>query len=368
MIHPTIAHIDLEALQHNVALIKKTAPNSKILAMVKSNAYGHGAVEISLSLANQVDALGVIFLKEAEKLAAAGVTSRIVILAGFFDAEELAEINAYGFDTVVHCEEQLKILERAKLSKPLSVWLKIDTGMHRLGFAPEEVKPAYERLAAISAVKKPLHLMSHFSDADNILKNKTLEQLSCFNASIENLAGELCLANSSAILNWPSTYVDWVRPGITLHGVSPLGEKPGLALGFKPVMTLTTRIITIHNLKAGAAVGYGSSWICPEDMRIAIIAIGYGDGYPRNTRSGTPVLIHGVRCPIIGKVAMDMITVDLRNMPQAKVGDNVVLWGRGLPAEEVAQGSDSIPYELFCRMTQRIHYKYYANGSKASSN
>jgi alanine racemase len=358
MIHPTIAHIDLQALLHNVYRIKKTAPQSKILAMVKSNAYGHGAIEIAQALVNDVSAFGVIFLPEAYNLFKAGIKKKVVILSGFFDAEDLREINELGFATVVHSFEQLAILQRAKLKKPLEVWLKLDTGMHRLGFQPDEAIAAYTQLMAIEHVIKPLHLMTHFSDADNVAKEKTNQQIATFETVIAAMDGIRCIANSSALLNYPRTRVDWIRPGITLYGVSPMPAKPGPTLGLKPVMTLQSRIIATHNLDAGETVGYGSTWSCPEKMRVGIVAIGYGDGYPRNVHQSTPVLINDVRCPIIGRVAMDLITVDLRGVPAAQVNDCVTLWGNGLPIEEVAVAANTIPYELFCRMTQRVAYKY----------
>lgn len=364
MIHPTIAHIDLAALRHNVAQIKQQAPHSKILAMVKANAYGHGAVEVSHALENYIDAFGVIFLKEAHNLFATGIKKPIVILSGFFDADELQEINQCGFATVIHNFEQLAIFEQAPLAKPQEVWLKIDTGMHRLGFQPAEVAAIYAKLMQHPQVIKPLHLMTHFSDADDRTKAKTLEQLACFTETTRTLEGIKSLANSSAILNFTAAHGAWVRPGITLHGVSPISEQTGKTLNLRPVMTLTSRLITTHDLHKGDTVGYGGTWVCPEDMRIGIVAIGYGDGYPRNSRQGAPILINGVRCPLIGKVAMDMTTVDLRPLPSAKVGDTAILWGRGLPIEEVARFSEISPYEMFSRITQRVLYKYYARSDE----
>jgi len=358
MSNPAIAHIDLQALHYNLAQIKKLTPQAKILAMVKSNAYGHGAVPVAKSLENSIDAFGVIFVKEALALHGAGIKKTIVVLTGFFDSEELITISNLGFNTVIHNFEQLEILAKTKLIKPLQVWFKIDTGMHRLGFQPHEVLRAYKLLQDNPQVKKPLYLMTHFSDADEITHAKTLKQLACFTSVTKDLAGIKCLSNSSAILQWPEAHSEWVRPGITMYGVSPIANKTGADFGLKPVMTLTSRLIAVHQLNKGETVGYGSTWTCSEDMSVGIISIGYGDGYPRNTRPGTPILINGVRCNLIGRVAMDMTAVDLRPLPNAKVGDIATMWGNKLPIEEVAQGSDSIAYELFCRMTQRVHFEY----------
>lgn len=397
--HPAIAYVDLNALRYNLQHIKTLAPHSKVLAMVKSNAYGHGAVEIARALEDNVDAFGVVFLKEALPLRAAGIKKPIIILAGFFSVDELQIIVERGFSTVVHSFEQLKILEEVtrtqKIAQPLSVWCKIDTGMHRLGFQLRHLYDACAALMANPMVRKPLHFITHFSDADDVTKEKTKQQIANFQQIIADLEldGEKSLANSSAIINYAApAQSDFIRPGITLYGASPLaycvatgggagddgngggdgdrndggnddgsgGAPPvcGIDLGLQPVMTLTARIIAIHDLPKGDTVGYGSTWECPEAMRVGIVSIGYGDGYPRNTRSGTSVLINGVRCQLIGRVAMDMITVDLRPVPDAKVGDVAVLWGKELPIEEVAAGSDTVAYELFCRMTARVYREY----------
>lgn len=368
--HPAIAYFDLAALRHNVQRVSALSPHSKILAMVKDNAYGHGAVPVSSVLEPYVAAFGVMYLQEALPLLAAGINKPIVIMSGFFNADELQTIAAAGLQTIVHNFEQLALLDKTTLAQPLSVWCKVDTGMHRLGFQPHVVTDVYARLYANAAIKKPIRFMTHFSDADDVQKEKTLLQVACFKRVTEKAINyvqvpggvvETSIANSSAVINWPQVHADFIRPGITLYGVSPLSnlsEQCGADLGLRPVMTLTAHVVAIHDLPKGDTVGYGSTWRCPEDMRVGIVSIGYGDGYPRGTRAGTPVLIGGVRCGLIGRVAMDMIAVDLRAVPSAKVGDVAVLWGRGLPAEGIAKGSDTIPYELFCRMTAKVHREY----------
>ena len=325
MIDSAVAHIDLEALRHNLRQIKFSSPESKILAMVKSNAYGHGAIETAKTIEHDVNAFGVMFLKEALQLNAAGIKKPIVILTGFFDDEELSIIDKYNFECSIHNFTQIEILEKTKLSKPLSIWLKIDTGMHRLGFQPDQVQMVYQKLMQNKLIQKPLRLKTHLSDSDDITKNKTAEQITSFEKIASNLEGEWCMANSAAILSWSKSRAHWVRPGITLYGASPFDKKNGLDLNLKPVMTLTSHLITIHDLEKGATIGYGSTFRCPEKMRIGIASIGYGHGYPRNAKSGTPILINGIRTQLLGRVAMDMIAIDLRPIPDAKIGSNVVL-------------------------------------------
>lgn len=361
MTFPVIAHIDLAALHYNLHKIKTLVPESKIIAMVKREAYGHGASEVAKSIEHDIDAFGVTFLQEALQLNAAGIKKTVVILSGFFDAEELNIIDKFNFACVVHNFAQIEILEKAKLSRLLQVWLKVDTGMHRLGFQLHQVEAAYQRLMQSNMVHKPLCFITHFSDADNIKSNKTAEQIACFKQVVSGLEGEWCMANSPAILNWPKSRATWVRPGIALYGVSPCNDKNGLELGLKPVMTLTTRMIAIHELEKGATVGYGSTFSCPEKMRVGIAAIGYGDGYPRNAKTGTPVLVDGIYTQLVGRVAMDMIGVDLRPIPSAKVGAIVTLWGRGLPVEEIAASTGEYQYELVSRLTSRVHYKFHGH-------
>lgn len=359
MTEPTTAYIDLEALKHNLYKIKEIVPNSNILAMIKRNAYGHGALKIARAINKEVDAFGVMYLKEALQLLDPEIKKPIVVITGFFDVDELKLFDKFGFNCVIHNFMQLEILEKntANLSKQLSVWLKIDTGMHRLGFKPHQVQDVYQRLMRNKMVKKPLRLMTHFSDADNPNSNKTLEQIICFEKTVANLNGELCMANSAAIFNWPGAHTTWVRPGIALYGISPFKSKNGLELGLKPVMTLSSRIITIHDLDKDEAIGYGSMFKCPEKMRVGTVSIGYGDGYPRNT-CGAEVLVDGVRTQIVGRVAMDMLAIDLQKVPNAKIGSTVTLWGKGLSIEKVAACSGESQYELLSRLTSRISYEF----------
>ena len=248
MTDPVIAHIDLEALSNNLHKIKATSPKSKVLAMIKCNAYGHGVVEVAKNIEQEVSAFGVMFLQEALQLSNAGIKKPIVILTGFFDAEELKIVDEFGFECVIHNFEQIEILEKSKLSRALLVWFKIDTGMHRLGFQPHQVSNVYQRLMLHKMVQKPLRLMTHFSDADDMTNDKTKDQIELFEKVTANLEGELCLANSSAILNYPKTRTTWIRPGILLYGAMPFESNTGLELGLEPVMTLSSRIISTHEL------------------------------------------------------------------------------------------------------------------------
>lgn len=357
MIYRAQAHIDLSALKFNLNRVRQIVGQRKILAMIKANAYGHGLIQIARELNSE--ALGVASIDEAlilrKNLPAA---RRIVVMSGFCDTEELALVIEHNLDVVIHQPEQLDLLEKHTFAKPLPVWFKIDTGMHRLGFLPHQVASAYQRLMDIPAVNKNIITMTHLADADNSDSAFVHKQLNNFDEMTQTIPSRKSIANSAAILAYPQTHQDWVRPGIMLYGASPFVERMGEQEGLQPVMTLTSKLIAIKDLLQGEYVGYGCAWQCPENMRIGIVAIGYGDGYPRHARSGTPVLINGAICPVIGRVSMDMISVDLRQQPKAAIDDQVILWGKGLPVEKVAAFADTIAYELLCDMTKRVHFIY----------
>ncbi|MDR3491712.1 MAG: alanine racemase [Gammaproteobacteria bacterium] len=353
MSRPAKITIDLSALRHNLQQVRKMAPSSHVLAMVKSNAYGHGIERIALAL-EDADAFGVACLEEGLQLRHAGVSKPIVLMEGLFDAHELPKIQAQDFALVIHEAHQVELLEQHPSMSPLSVWLKIDTGMHRLGFQPEEAAQIYQRLMKCDAVKKPIGLMTHFAEADSVNRTHTLGQINLFNEATTGLEGPRSLANSAGIIAWPSAHADWIRPGIMLYGASPLSGHRGVEHHLLPVMILSSELIAIHHLKKGSRVGYGGTWTCPEDMTVGVVGIGYGDGYPRHVNNGAPVLVNDKPCPLVGRVSMDMLTVDLRTQPQAKVGDSVLLWGPGLPVEVVAEHSETTAYELLTRITQRV--------------
>lgn len=356
MSRPAEVVINLSALHHNFNRIRTLAPDSQIMAIVKANAYGHGIARIAQAL-DHADAFGVACLEEARQLRQANIKQPIILLEGPFSGEELTEISELELDIVVHDISQVEMLEQTQLKKTLNIWLKLDTGMHRLGFLPKLAAEVYARLKAPTCVKD-IRLMTHLASANDRENPMTYEQLHCFNQFIDGLTAEKTIANSAGILAFSETHVDWVRPGIMLYGVSPFYDSQGPQEGLRSVMTLRSRLITVKQLKAGASVGYGATWSCPVDMSVGVVAAGYGDGYPRHARSGTPVLVNGERVELIGRASMDMLTVDLRTQPQAKTGDPVILWGEGLPVEEVANYADTIPYEILCGVHKRLKFSY----------
>jgi alanine racemase len=280
-----------------------------------------------------------------------------VLLEGLFGEDDLALIHGYQLDVVIHHASQLEILEQNRLAQPLNVWLKIDTGMHRLGFAPEQVAAICRRLEKVPQLGT-LRYMTHFACADEAENPATPLQLECFRETCADFSGERSLANSAAVLAWPESHADWVRPGIMLYGSSPLSASTAEELDLQPVMTLATRLIAVNPRSKGDAVGYGGDWICPEDMPVGVAALGYGDGYPRHAPAGMPLLVNGQRCALIGRVSMDMICIDLRTQPDAQVGDEVILWGEGLAVDEVAQQAGTIAYELLCGVGSRVRFSY----------
>ena len=350
------AYINLNALQSNLRKVKNKAPFSQSVAIVKANAYGHGVVPVALSLTD-ADAFGVARLEEALELRAAGVEKPILLLEGFYSANDVNILSSHDLQTAIHCEEQLLALEQACLSQPITVWLKIDTGMHRLGVRPDHVQHFIERLTACNNVQKPLCFISHFGCADELDNPITAEQIDVFK-SLTDDQGSRSLAASSGILAWPDSHFDWVRPGIIMYGISPFSDSNAQQLGFQPVMTLTSHLIAVRDIKAGESVGYGATWTSTRDSKIGVIAMGYGDGYPRTAPNGTPVLVNGRKVTLAGRVSMDMITVDLGPDSQDKVGDEAIFWGEALPVEEVAQHIGTIAYELVTQLTGRVILKY----------
>ena len=347
------AVLDLEAVQHNLARIRHYAPQAKIMAVIKANAYGHGLFRVAAQLAD-VDAFAVARVDEAVGLRRSGFKQRIAVLEGFACAEELNNLLHYQIDAVVHCAEQINILEQTQSAQSLGVWLKCDSGMNRLGFKKQDFSNAYQRLLQLPLVAQPINFMTHLANADNCEDDTTLQQIQVFKHLTEHCVGERSIANSAGILGWQEALTDWVRPGIMLYGISPFANQNGTQLGLKPIMSLHSHLIAVKDIGKGESVGYAGRWICEKPTRFGVIAIGYGDGYPRYAKTGTPVLVNGQRVPLIGRVSMDMITVDLESQPHAKPGDPVVLWGNGLDVEEIAHCADTIPYTLVCGITQRV--------------
>jgi alanine racemase len=347
-------HLDLDAARHNLAQVKRLAPDNKIMAVIKANAYGHGMTRIATALA-AADGFAVARVDEGVKLRAAGFQQAITVLQGFVCIEELDLLIKHQLATVIHNSRQINILqEHSSPAAGLSVWLKMDTGMNRLGFKGADFQAAYQALLICPLVKQPINLITHFANADDLLDDKTRHQVELFSQAIQGFPGACSVANSAGIIGWPNVASDWVRPGLMLYGCSPFAGKTGVDFGLKPVMSLHSRLIAVKNVAAGEAVGYGGAWQCQTPTRVGVISIGYGDGYHRHTQSGAPVLVNGQRATLLGRVSMDMITVDLNAQPHARPGDPVTLWGASLPIEEIARYADTIPYTLLCGITQRV--------------
>ena len=371
---PAIATINSAALRHNIQLIKSFAPNQKLLAMIKANAYGQGLLPAANILADQVDGFGVARLREALEIQETGYTGKILLVEGFFDREELLKTLSRRFDSVIHCYEQLELLEqvakeweeeqqkgfwkrKTKIYFPINIWLKIDTGMHRLGVHPEQVDEFYRRLKKCPLVES-ISFVSHFSRADELDCGYTEKQISTFEQATQAYPKHArSISASSGILYWKQAHYEWVRPGIIMHGISPHYE-PITHLGFQSVMTLSSSLIAVRTHKAGEPVGYGGTWVSQKETKLGVIAMGYGDGYPRNAPEGTPVLINGRKVPIVGRVSMDMLTVDLGANSQDKVGDEAIFWGKDLLIEEVAKHIGVISYELITKLTPRVIFEY----------
>lgn len=358
MSRPIQAIIDLQALRHNIQRVRACAPTHRIIAVVKANAYGHGASRVAHTVAPYVEALAVSCLEEALELREAGIDLPIVLLEGFFQSEELPIIVAQRLQVVVHTRLQIEQILRVQLAQPLRAWLKIDTGMHRLGLAPLEMEKAWQDLYYCPAVAKPLGLISHFACADDRSNASTLAQIQQFLQLAHGVDCEISLANSAGVLGWltacKSPRLHWVRPGIMLYGVSPFIDSIGNDENLQAVMQLQSALISITQYRQGDVIGYGGTYCCPQTMPVGVVACGYADGYPRHAPTGTPVLVNGRRVPLIGRVSMDMLTVDLRTQPNARVGDPVILWGRHLPVEEIAGLAGTIAYELLCHVSGRV--------------
>ncbi|QIQ20910.1 alanine racemase [Zophobihabitans entericus] len=360
--------VSLSALTHNVERFRQIAPKSKVAAIVKANAYGHGILPVVKHLADKADYIGVARVSEALAVRDNGYQGNLLVLGGFFPRDDVQLIVDYNLDIVIHTPEQIARLCSLRYQQPVQVWFKLDTGMHRLGFNVEEAKHYFMQLAACDSVKKPINVMSHFCCADNLEADITPEQIQHFTTflnSIEDksLIGLTSLAASAGTLAWPEAHFDMVRTGVALYGVSPFSfkdenRKTGQMLGLKPAMTFKSELIAVRQHQKGESVGYGHIWQSPEDTTLGVVAMGYGDGYPRGIAEGTPVLINGQRYPIVGRVAMDMIVVDLGPDSTLQSGNEVIFWGKDLPVEEIAHHSGFSPYELITRLTPRVKTRY----------
>ena len=345
---PARALIDLQALRHNYQLARETT-GAKALAVIKADAYGHGAVRVAQALESQADGFAVACIEEALELRHAGIRAPVLLLEGFFEAEELSLIVEHDCWCVVHSTWQLEAIERTAVGKPLTVWLKMDSGMHRVGIHPAEYQAACQRLQASGKVAKVV-LMSHFARADELDSTRTDEQVAIFQTAREGLSAEISLRNSPGVMGWPKVPSDWVRPGIMLYGATPFDQSQPVADRLQPVMTLESKVICVRDLPAGEPVGYGGAFVTERPMRIGVVAMGYADGYPRQAPTGTPVMIDGHRSQLLGRVSMDMLCVDLTNVPGAGLGSRVELWGKNVLASDVASSAGTIPYQIFCNL------------------
>lgn len=353
MARPSQARLDLAALRHNCDVARQLAPRSRVMAVVKANGYGHGAVTVARALEERVDALAVACIEEAVALRDAGLSAPIMLLQGVHEARELAIASALGLWITIDNKQQLRWLEEARLPSPLQCWLKIDTGMHRLGVESTQLDDFQRRLDSSINALDTVVLCTHFASADNLYSDQTKAQIQCFDRLCSGRPGLRSAANSAGLLGWPAAHYDWVRPGYMLYGNSPFPEPHPNTAELRPVMTLRSAVISVREVQPGDTVGYGASWVARRPSRIATITVGYGDGYPRLAANGTPVLINGQRAPLAGRVSMDMITVDVTDLADVEIGDEVVLWGPGLTAGEVAKHAGTIGYELTTRMPAR---------------
>jgi alanine racemase len=353
MNRPARATIDLDALSRNYGKLR-SLHGGRLLAVLKANAYGHGAVRCATRLRDAADGFAVAFAEEGLSLRAAGIASPILVLEGAFSVPELQRCQSLGMWVVAHHDEQLRMLEGAGLpARSIDVWLKIDSGMHRAGFALEAARPAYARLAACDAVRS-IVLMTHFACADDPASGMTARHLRAFDRAAEGLPGARSLCNSAGILAWPAARRDWGRSGIALYGADPLPAPTGL---LEPVMQLESAVFAVKEVVAGEPVGYGACFVADRASRVGLVAMGYADGYPRAAGTGTPVLVDGAMARVIGRVSMDMITVDLTELPRSGVGSRVEFWGRGIAINEVAARAGTISYELLCNV-KRVRKVY----------
>jgi alanine racemase len=364
MTRPTAVHIDLDALRENYRLARRLH-GARALAVVKANAYGHGAIACAEALADEVDGFAVAFLDEACALRESGIRNPILLLEGVFSSSELKLASELGLWLVVHHEAQLRMLETTSIAaRSLDVWLKIDSGMHRAGFDCADAPRVYRRLQETSKVRS-IVLMTHFARADEPNDSMSAEQIERFDAATKDLPGPRSLCNSAGVLNWPQARREWGRPGLMLYGISPGNEEqPNLV----PAMTFASHVFAVRSVQPGDAIGYGATFVVDRPMRIGLVCAGYADGYPQTAPSGTPVAVDGKRTTIVGRVSMDMLTVDLTDLPNVGIGSEVELWGRTVRVSEVAKASQRIAYELVCGVKRaRLVYKGAAAQSESAT-
>lgn len=350
MPRPIQVHINPDALENNLRVARRATPSARIMAVIKADGYGHGLLRVAEAL-SAADGFALLDIHDATQLREAGYRQKILLLEGAFGTEDMALIAQYDLACVIHGAWQIALLDACSGKNSLDVWLKVNSGMNRLGFAPQQAAQAMEQLRRQRAVRD-ITLMTHFANADEA--RGIAEPLALFNDFAASYRMPRSLANSAALLRYPETHGDWVRPGLMLYGASPFTEVSAQQLGLQPAMTLRSRIIAVQELRAGDEIGYGGLFQADHAMRVGIVACGYADGYPRHAPTGTPLLVDGQRAQTLGRVSMDMLCADLSALPQAGVGSAVTLWGEGLPVEEVARAAGTISYELLCALAARV--------------
>ena len=354
---PLVARIDTGALDSNFRVARKVAPGSRIFAVIKADAYGHGAVQCA-NMLDQADGFAIATVEEGIVLRQAGVDKPILVLSGFSQLDETGLLHRHRLMPVIHSRYQLELVQGYhRGERPIHCWLKIDTGMNRLGLEPAKFRDVLSKLPGMRQLRLA-GVLSHLACADNCMDSFTRDQVTRFDAATAGLDVPLSLANSGGVLGWPDTHRHWNRPGLMLYGASPLLHHSAGELGLKPVMTLASELISVKKLPDGAGIGYGLDFTADRDMMVGIVACGYADGYPRHAGTGTPVLIDGHRSRTLGRVSMDTLAVDLDGVSGAAPGMEVVLWGKDLPVEEVARAAGSVSYELLTRVTARVPRLY----------
>jgi alanine racemase len=366
-----VAVIRPTALRSNLDRVRELAPGCPVLAVIKANAYGHGLIQVARIL-EEAEAFAVARLEEAIQLREAGIHKRLVILGGCLTAEEICAASDLALDVVVHSTQQVALLELTAVAAPMACWLKVDTGMGRLGVEPAAVPDLVKRLRAAATVRS-LTLMTHLGCADDHSDPATPEQLQTFSRVLGSWEGDMSVANSAAILQWPDTLRsggmlrysgrNWVRPGIMLFGASPLRGQTAGALTLRPAMSFETRLISVKTVRKGQRVGYGGHWVAPRNSVLGVAAAGYADGYPWHVGAGTPVGIRDRIAPLVGRVSMDMLTVDLTDIPGASAGDRVILWGDGPTVEEIAGAARTIPWALMTGINRRVAVRVEAGAT-----
>lgn len=358
MVRHTQATVRLGAIVQNLDCAKKYAPAAKVMAVIKADAYGHGAIEVAQVLQDRVPAFAVAMMDEAVQLRDAGITRPILVLQGSSSYADVAEAAARDFWLMLHSRQQVERVLGSDIYQPVRVWVKADTGMHRLGLDVTELDVVIKDLSASENVHQDIVLCTHLACADELQNPTTRRQVKCIRDVAANHSLPLSIANSAAIMAWPEAHAEWNRPGIMLYGSNPLGESTLAAADLVPAMTVSSEIISIKQLSAGDGVGYGLNWVADRPSTIGTVAIGYADGYPRHAPNGTPVLVNGQRVPLVGTVSMDMLTVDLSELDGVETGAPVELWGQNLLVNEVASHAGTIGYELLAGLTGRVPITY----------